>query len=101
MPNVAAARATEMFQVTMQYICNPNPCANSAKSQEAPSQYLVPNAPRPVVRDRLVVLRLQALHRIIQEEIDENGIDTISLALASPGGRLFFCVFGVIVCIDI
>src|SRR4051794_32511701 len=47
---------------------------NAPKIQGALSQYSIPNAPRPVVRDSLIVLRLQALHRIIQEEIDEDGI---------------------------
>lgn len=36
---------------------------------------LVPNASRPMVWYGLFSLRLQLLHRIIQEKIDQNGID--------------------------
>lgn len=43
------------------------------------SPYLIPNASRPVVRNRLVVLSLQILHRIVQEEIDENSVDAVCL----------------------
>lgn len=36
---------------------------------------LVPYTPRPVVGHRLLALRLELLHRVIQEEVDENGVD--------------------------
>jgi hypothetical protein len=39
----------------------------------------IPNAPSPMVRDALVLLLLQALHRIIQKEVDQDRIDAICL----------------------
>jgi len=36
---------------------------------------LVPYTPRPVVGHRLFAVRLELLHHVVQEEIDENGVD--------------------------
>lgn len=35
----------------------------------------VPDAPRSVMRYRLVARLLQLLHGIVEEEVDQNGID--------------------------
>lgn len=40
-------------------------------------QALIPNAPCPVVRNTLVVLCLQIFHRIVQEEVNEDRIDSV------------------------
>ena len=36
---------------------------------------LVPDAPRPVMGQRLLALRLQLLHGVVQEEVDEDRVD--------------------------
>ena len=35
---------------------------------------LVPNAPRPVVRQRLLALCLQFLHGVVQEEVEQDRV---------------------------
>ena len=36
---------------------------------------LVPDAPRPVMGQRLLALRLQLLHGVVQEEVNEDRVD--------------------------
>lgn len=39
----------------------------------------IPDASGPVVRDAFVVLRFEALHRVIQKEVDQDGVDPVCL----------------------
>lgn len=39
------------------------------------TESLIPDASCPVVRNCLLPLRLQVLHQIVQEEVNQNGID--------------------------
>ena len=54
-------------------VCLPN-LAFPARPPVRPSR-LVPYAPRPVVRQGLLALRLQFLHGVVQEEVDQDRVD--------------------------
>lgn len=41
-----------------------------------------------MVRDTLILLRLQSLHRIVQEEVDQDGVDPVCL-VGFSSGRFF------------